>query len=114
MIRQTRAHTDRLNHTLMQNACGSSDTNYLASPVTGGGIIVGRFQQLFLLAMKEGKQQAAEQAEFVWQILAKQGQKLLKEGQTLGSAEENIAELTLLAQTFAEKQLPILQALQVV
>jgi hypothetical protein len=38
---------------------------------------------------------------------------LVKEGSTLESAEDNIAELTTQAQTFADKQLPILKALQI-
>ena len=44
-------------------------------------------------------------------VLAAQGQKILKEGEPLDSAEENLAELTAQAQTFADKQLPILKAL---
>jgi len=38
----------------------------------------------------------------------------VKEGNTLESAEDNLAELTAQASTFAEKQLPLLKALQVV
>jgi hypothetical protein len=49
----------------------------------------------------------------VWQTIAAQGQKLVKEGKALETAEENIAELTQQAQTFAQKQLPILKALQI-
>lgn len=55
-----------------------------------------------------------EWAQQVWQILAAQGQTILKEGKVLESAEENLAELTSQVTTFAEKQLPILKALQVV
>lgn len=113
VISKAKKHTDKLNVHLIDKARGSSDISYLASPVTGGGVTVGRFQQLFLLAMSQGKKQPAEWAQVVWQILAAQGQKIVKEGKTLESAEENIAELTLQATTFAEKQLPILKALQV-
>ena len=55
----------------------------------------------------------AEWAQHVWQILAAQGQKIVKDGKTLESAEDNLAELTTQAQTFAQKQLPILKALQI-
>jgi len=95
----------------MNKARSSGDISYLASPVAGEGITVGRFQQLFLLARSQGKKQPAEWAEFVWQVLASQGQRLLKEGKALETAEENLAELTAQATTFAEKQLPILKAL---
>jgi hypothetical protein len=45
--------------------------------------------------------------------VAAQGQRLVKEGTTLESAEDNLAELTAQAQTFADKQLVILRALMV-
>lgn len=112
-ISKARKHTDKINTHLMNKARGSNDISYLASPVTGGGITVNRFQQLFLLAMGQGKKQPAEWAALTWQILIAQGQKLVKEGKTLETPVENIAELTEQAQTFAEKQLPILRALQI-
>jgi hypothetical protein len=98
---------------LMARARGSAEISYLASPVTGGGFNVNRFQQLFLLSLSQGKKQPAEWAQAVWQTIAAQGQKLVKEGKTLETAEENLAELTQQAQVFAEKQLPILKALQI-
>lgn len=49
----------------------------------------------------------------MWTILAAQGQRLVKEGATLEAAEDNMAELTAQAKTFADKQLPILKALQI-
>jgi hypothetical protein len=114
MAQKAKKHTDKLNAFLMNKARSSGDISYLASPVTGGGITVGRFQQLFLLAKNQGKKQPAEWAQFVWQVLAAQGQRILKEGKALETAEENLAELTAQANTFAEKQLPILKALGIV
>jgi len=113
LISKAKKHTDKLNAHLIDKARGSTDISYLASPVTGGGVTVGRFQQLFLLAMSQGKNQPAEWAQVVWQILAAQGQKIIKEGKTLETPEENLTELTLQATTFVDKQLPILKALQV-
>lgn len=105
--------TDRLNTHLMNAARSSNEIKYLVSPVTGGGINVGRFQQLFLLARQSGHKQPKELAGFVWDILEKQGQRIIKENETLQSAEENIAELVSQAQLFVDKQLPILKALQI-
>jgi hypothetical protein len=110
---QARSCCDRLNARLLDKARGSGELNYLASPVTGGGITVGRFQQLFLSAMRQGITQPADWAAFVWQILAEQNQRLIKEGKTLETPEENLAELTAQAREFAEKRLPILKALQI-
>jgi SAM-dependent methyltransferase len=111
-IARSKRHTDKLNAHLMDKSRGSNDISYLASPVTGGGHTVGRFQQMFLLALVQGKKQPADWAQYAWQVLAAQGQKLVNEGRTLESSEENMAELTTQATTFATKQLPVLKALQ--
>lgn len=113
-ISKVRKQIEKLNLHLMDKARSSNDISYLGSPVTGGGITIGRFQQLFLLALHKGKKQPAEWAQFVWQILSSQGQRILKEGKTLETAEEHLQELTAQAQTFADKQLPIVKALGMV
>lgn len=112
-IESARKTSERLNASLIHKARSSNELSYLASPVTGGGIVVNRFQQLFLASLGQGKKHPAEWAQQVWQIIAAQGQKLVKEGKALETAEENLAELTIQAQTFADKQLPILKALQI-
>jgi hypothetical protein len=108
---KAKAHTDKLNTHLMIKARGSSDINFLASPVTGGGVAVGRFHQLFVLAMQSGNKKPEEWAGFVAQILTDQGQWIIKDGKPLDSAEAQLAEIILQAKEFAAKQLPILKAL---
>ena len=46
--------TDAFNGAVLSHARQGSSFGYLASPVTGGGIAVGRAGQLALLAMREG------------------------------------------------------------
>jgi methyltransferase-like protein len=104
----------KLNETLIDRSRFSSEITFLASPVTGGGIAVNRFQQLFLLAMRNGKKDPQDWASEVWSVLAAQNQRLLKEGKTLESAEDNIQELVNQANDFARKRLPILKALEIV
>jgi len=111
---KARRSTDKLNLHLMNKSRGSNDIVYLASPLTGGAITVNRFQQLFLLARSQGKKSPSEWAQLSWQYLAALNQRLTKEGKTIESAEENLAELTRQASEFADKRLPILMALQVV
>lgn len=113
-INRARKHTERLNAHLIQKARSHTELSYLASPVSGGGIMVNRFYQLFLLALSQSRKQPADWAQFAWQILSVQNQKLVREGVTLDSPEDNLAELTRLAHTFASRHLPILKALQVV
>jgi hypothetical protein len=112
-INKVKKVTEKLNAHLINKSRGSIDIGYLASPVSGGGITVGRFQQLFLLAINQGHKQPADWAAFVWQILSMQNQKIIKEGKTLESTEENLAELSAQAEAFAKKQLPVLKALQI-
>jgi hypothetical protein len=45
--------------------------------------------------------------------LTAQGRKIVKEGETLETEDENLAKLNAQAQEFANKQLPILKALQI-
>ena len=113
-ITKAKKHTDKLNTHLMLKARSSNDISALASPVTGGGVGVGRFHQLFVLAMQQGKKKPEDWAAFVAQILASQGQKIVKEGKALETAEEHLAELTTQAHEFAVKQLPSLKALQII
>ena len=79
--------------------------------MTGGGIAVSRFQQLFLMALGQGKEQPADWAQFVWQLLDSQDHKVVKDGKRLETEEENLAELTTQAEVFAEEKLHILKAL---
>lgn len=109
---KAKEQTDRLNAYLLNKARGGSDINLLASPVTGGGFVAGRFQQLFLLAINQGDRQPADLASFVWQILKNQGQRISKNGQVLQSEQENVTELTEQATSFLEKYLPVLKALK--
>ena len=106
--------TQALNKHLMQLARSSQDITVLASPVTGGGLPVSRFGQLFLLSLSQGKKEPKQWAEDAWQWLEIQGQRLRKEGKTLETKEDNLKELLEQADTFAKKQLPILKSARVI
>ena len=105
---------EKMNDYLIIKARSSNDVSYLASPVTGGGIPVSRFNQLFLLGLKKGHKSADEIARYTWGILNSQAQRLVKENKTLELEEDNIAELTSQANAFINKTLPILKALHIV
>jgi hypothetical protein len=66
-----------------------------------------------VLAIQQGKKKPEDWAAFVDQILASQGQKIVKDGKPLESTEQQVAELTSQATEFANKQLPIMKALQI-
>jgi hypothetical protein len=111
--RQAKEQVSKLNSILIDKARFSNEITFLASPVTGGGIAVNRFQQLFISAITHGKKQPQDWAQSAWTLLASQNQRLLKDGKAIETAEGNLAELTRQAQEFESKRLPILKALQI-
>jgi SAM-dependent methyltransferase len=113
VITKSKKFTEKLNNHLMMKARSTSDIAYLASPVIGGGIVVGRFHQLFLLSLQQGKKNPEDWAQYAWDTLAVQGQRIVKEGKPLETLEENLAELKVQANTFIIKHFPILKALQI-
>jgi hypothetical protein len=113
-VREVRVKCASLNRHLLDRARTRDDVNHLASPVTGAGIAVGRFQQLFLLAQSHGYKQPDDWAQFTWQLLDDQGHKVLKDGRPLATPEENLAELKAQATEFAVNRLPILWAVEIV
>ncbi len=110
-LHQTKAQTEGLNTFLCNLAKASNDIGCLSSPLTGGGIGVSRFGQLFLEAIKQDRKEPPDWAEYAWQQFSAVGNKIIKEGHTLDSPEESLAELYSLAIQFKEKSLPILRAL---
>lgn len=113
VTKQIRERCAALNTFLCQRARSGSEVSTLASPLTGGGIVVDRFAQLFLLGLQQGRKTPAEQAEFVWQILSAQGHRLVKNGAAIPDTASNIAELSQYATQFGDARLPILKALGV-
>lgn len=113
VIAKTKKIADKLNLHLMHKSRSSTDISYLASPVTGGGVTVGRFSQIFLSAYLQGKKQPSDWAAFALQLLSLQSQKIVKEGKQLETEQQHLEELTSQATVFAAKQLPILKALQI-
>jgi len=101
------ARTKSFNSALMERAISSSDLLNLASPVTGGGVAISRFAQVFLLARQR---KHPNPVQLAWEGLVAQNQLILKDGEPLKTAEENIAYLEGLYKDFL-KQLPLLEQL---
>ncbi|MFM6991660.1 MAG: class I SAM-dependent methyltransferase [Rhodoferax sp.] len=113
IITKARKLSDKLNAHLMAKSRASGDVLYLTSPVTGGGVAVGRFAQLFMHLHLQHKTPPAQWPEQAWALIKGQSQKLLKDGQTLTTDEDNLAELAEQAKHFVDKQWPLLKALHV-
>lgn len=108
-----RAACLRLNAALEERARSSGDIAFLASPLVGGGVPVGRFEQLFLLALEADRHTPEELAAFAWERIAAQDQRLLRDGVPLESPEDNLAELARQARDFLATRLPLLRGLGV-
>lgn len=108
-----RGASDKLNRFLMDRARGGGELQLVASPVNAGAFVIPRFHLLFLLARLDGAKTPTEWADRAWQSLSVSGLRLMKNDRTLETPEENCAELARQAAEFAEKRLPILQALQI-
>lgn len=103
-----------LNRHLLERARTRDDVNHLASPVTGGGVAIGRFEQLFLLARSNEAREPTDWARLTWQLLSGQGEQIAKDGRLLETGPESLAELTARAEAFAEDRLPVLKAMGIV
>jgi hypothetical protein len=64
--------------------------------------------------MAQGRKTPDEWAAHAWEVVAAQGQRIQRDGRTLETAEENIAQLVTDARQLAERRLPMLKALQIV
>lgn len=114
VVAKAKKHTSKLNAHLQRRAQAGSEVNFLASPLTGGGVSADRFQQLFLAALAQGRKQPTEWAQYVHEILMPQGELIVKDGKPLQTPEENRAELEAQAKTASEKFVPLMKALQVI
>ncbi len=112
--RKAKTQTDKLNKYLTQKARDSNEFCVLASPVTGGGIPVTRFQQQFIAAINNGLKKQEEWVRFGYEILESLNQRLVINGAPLETKEENLAELREQAKSFEETELPLLIALKII
>ena len=102
--------TRAFNAAICERAKGSATVQFLASPVTGGAIQAGRFDQLFLAAHLNKQKDPAPD---IWAALKTQGQRMTRDGKPLETEEENLAEIRRRHAVFTEKGLPVLVALGV-
>lgn len=108
-----RRHCKALNQYACARAKFDGEVRHLASPISGMGVAASRMEQLFLAALTAGEPTPAGQAQRTWEVLARQNQHLIKEGKTLATPAENIAELTRMAQAFNDRRLTALKAQQI-
>jgi SAM-dependent methyltransferase len=103
----------RLNAHLIDRANLGGEGTTLAAARTGGGLGLGRFQQMFLGHAAKGVLEEQALAQEVWQTLTRQGQRLLRDGKPLESEQDNLAELQSQAKSFLSDVLPLCKSMGV-
>ena len=110
-VKLVKKSCEQLNAHICERSKFEDAINFLASPLTGQGISVNRFQQIFLSQYKNGDKTADKLAAAAWKIISRQGQRLVSNGKAIESPEENLSHMKILAENFLTKQLPIFKAL---
>lgn len=104
IVSQARKTSRALNDALMQQARYSDQVQTLASPVTGGGVGVNRMEQLFVAAGRAGDRGEDAQIDYAWQALSAQNERLVKDGETLKTEQQNRDRLRELAQLLSSRR----------
>ncbi|NLX15909.1 MAG: methyltransferase, partial [Ramlibacter sp.] len=108
------ARCQAFNQYMRTRAMTNGDIACLLSPATGGCFTVGRLPQVFMEGWrKEALRDAEQLADYAWNILQPQGQRMMRDGQVLEAEADNLQELRKLAEAFLN-ELPRYQALQLV
>jgi SAM-dependent methyltransferase len=113
-IAKAKESARKLNLSILDKARYGNNISFLASPVIGGGVGVNRYQQLFLLALSQGKKQPKEWAQAACDVLASQNQRVVTEGKVIDSSEGNLKQMIKLAETFNATRLAVLRELEAV
>lgn len=113
-IQAAKTKTFKLNQAILKKARASDEIQHLASPVTGGGVLIQGYEMLFLLALQFGKQQADEIAAFSWGLLKPRGIRLQHHGAALETDADNMARLTEQANFFLDQPIKLYRALGII
>ena len=101
----------RYNISVLERAFGTTENQFLASPVLQGGIPLDWIQMLLLICELTKE---SEPVTFVYEYLRANDYKLSRDSVTLESEDAIRAELNLMIEKFSTQQLPYLQRLGIV
>jgi SAM-dependent methyltransferase len=101
------ASTRAFNAAVMARAKESPELGYLASPVTGGGVRVDQFTQVYLQAKQKG---IADPVGLMARLAIASGHNTEKDGKKL-SPEETLAAITARAARVEQRTVPLLKRL---
>jgi len=101
---------------LAERAHYGDDHAALCSPLIGNGVAANFVERLFYLSVAENANETSAQnlAHFAWRSMLKNGRRMQRNGSALEAEDDNIMELTSLAQNFIERKLPVWQRLNLI
>lgn len=111
VAQETRDACARLNRVLCEQAKAGEGQRFLASPVTGTGIVATRMEQLFLLARANGATEPEDWAAFVCQVFSDTGTTITDSAGDPVWPEDVPSHVARIAADFAREQLPYLRAM---
>lgn len=103
-LAERQLQAERFNEAVAEHARHAGQLSHFASAVTGGAIPADRVSQLIWLALRSEEKDVPQ---FVWDALSNTGHKLVKDGRTLTTGEENLAELRQRFAQFEESSIPV-------
>ena len=108
---KVKKQTDAYNRNLFEQQMFKSSSVFVASPLTGSGIVIPETIQLLIKGYTENRRTQKELSQYVWDIYKPQGRKHVKDGKVLNEDSENIAEIDKMTQDFLNNRLPIYKQL---
>ncbi len=112
-VAAARPRARKMNTAILRRAQQQDGLNYLASPVTGGGMALGRIDQLFVQSWQAGGDGPAAWVGHAYSSLEAVGHRVVVADKPTDSEEESRTELLRIAENFAARILPVLQGLEI-
>lgn len=113
VVSKVQANTRKINNFFVSKSYHSQAINYLVSSLTSTAVQVSRFDQLFILGLKQKRKTAAELSAFAWSVIKPTGQKLAKGGKAIEDDDGNLSELKNLASNFLNNKASTLDRLDI-
>ena len=110
------ASSQALNHALAADARYGDDYQAFASPLLGNGIAATFVERLTHLILHRPGQKldASHIAQQIWSIMSEQGRRMMKDGVTLTSDQDNIDELVAVVETILKRKLVVWRQLKMI
>jgi ubiquinone/menaquinone biosynthesis C-methylase UbiE len=104
----------RLNRAIASQVRYNDDYQAMCSPLLGNGISMGFIERVFYLMLVQNPkmQEAAALAKEAWKLMAPQGRRMVRDGQTMETDEANIEELTTQFTLLLKNRVPLWKQLQ--